>query len=66
MFSIFLQGIWVKFTTYQKNLRKIYDQSLPSRPAARGGESILVHWQSGGKTGPSQTVPNLCLIGHFL
>ncbi|KAI4580060.1 hypothetical protein MJT46_001428 [Ovis ammon polii x Ovis aries] len=40
------QGIWAEFATYQKNLTKINDQSLPSRPAARDGESILVHWQT--------------------
>lgn len=48
MFSIFLQGIWAEFATYQKNLKKINDQSLPSRPAAEmENQFLFIGKQSG-------------------
>lgn len=67
MFSIFLQGIRAEFATYQKNLMRSMIKACPADLLPEMENQFwFIGKQSGGKTVPSQTVPNLCLMDRFL
>lgn len=67
MFSIFLQGVWGEFATYRRILRRSMIKACPADLLPEMENQFwFIGKQSGGKTVPSQTVPNLCLINHFL